>query len=200
MIEFGALAFFAAVALGAAAIGWSAIRAALAGFAAASLVYSVFIAIVLQRADTSQLPGLAAQHDQRASIVFGAGLVIDFAALALIIHFLTTRQMDAVAVALAFGAIIGAWVLLNMLFAIHYAHAYFLAAGEAPPLAFPGEGRRAFSDFVYFAFVTGMTFQVSDVAVTGATMRRLVLAHSLLAFLFNVFVLALSVNAVGSFI
>jgi uncharacterized membrane protein len=39
-----------------------------------------------------------------------------------------------------------------------------------------------------------MTFQVSDVQVTGKQMRRLVMAHGLVSFVFNVAILALIVN------
>lgn|SRR3990167_1753993 len=198
LTEIAALAAFAiASVLGGMAWGW--LKAALAGFSLAAILYAAGIASVLQRADESDLPALAARHDQRASFVLAAGLLLDFAALGLIILFLMTRTLDGVAVGLAALSIFAAWSLLNVLFAIHYAHVYFSdGAPDQPPLQFPGEGPRAFSDFAYFAFVIGMTFQVSDVAVIDSGMRRLVLAHSILAFLFNVFVLALAVNALGS--
>ncbi len=200
LIEFAALAVVViATSLGGPAWGW--LKSALAGFSLAALIYSLTIAFVLQRAKESELPTLAARHDQRAAFVLAAGLLLDFAALGLVIVFLTTRTTGAVAVFLAALSIFAAWVLLNMLFAIHYAHVYFsCGAREKPQLLFPGDGPRAFSDFIYFAFVTGMTFQVSDVAIVDSRLRRLVLAHSLLAFLFNVFVLALAVNALGDIV
>jgi uncharacterized membrane protein len=40
----------------------------------------------------------------------------------------------------------------------------------------------------------GKTCQVSDVQVAGRFWRRLVLAHGVVAFLFNTVVLALSIN------
>jgi Protein of unknown function (DUF1345) len=40
-------------------------------------------------------------------------------------------------------------------------------------------------DFLYFPFVIGMTEQVSDVTVRSKLMRRTVLAHGLLSFVFN---------------
>ncbi|MEK7265715.1 MAG: DUF1345 domain-containing protein, partial [Pseudomonadota bacterium] len=191
--------FILAACLGAMMWGW--LKSALAAFSIAALLYSSTIALILQRAKVNDLPVLAARHDQRAAFVLAAGLMIDFAALGLIVTFLETHTTGGVAVALAALSIFAAWVLLNMLFAIHYAHVYFScgARGE-PQLQFPGEDPRSFSDFVYFAFVIGMTFQVSDVAIVDSGMRRLVLAHSVLAFLFNVFVLALAVNALGSLI
>lgn len=197
-IELAALGAFAG---GAAlcAIEWDWLKSVLAGFSLASTFYVVTIAIVLQRASESDLPGLAARHDQRAAFVLFVGLVLDFAAMGLVVLFLTTLKMDGVAVALAALSILSAWILLNTLFAIHYAHIYFSASSRGiATLSFPGEAPRVFSDFLYFSFVIGMTFQVSDVAIADARLRRLVLAHSILAFLFNVFVIALAVNAVGS--
>ncbi len=200
LIELAALGAFA-LAAGASGFVWGWLKSVLAGFAFVSLAYSAAIALVLQGATPESLPTLAARHDQRASFVLVAGLLLDFAALGLVILFLTTRTMDGVAVGLAALSILGAWVLLNMLFAIHYAHMSFSCEcrGE-PQFAFPGTGPRVFSDFVYFAFVIGMTFQVSDIAIIDGGMRRLVLAHSVLAFLFNVFVLALAVNALGNLV
>lgn len=200
LIELAALGAFALVTV-ASGFMWGWLKSILAGFSFVSLAYSATIAFVLQRATAKDLPALAARHDQRASFVLVAGLVLDFAALGLVILFLTTRTMDGVDVGLAALSILGAWVLLNMLFAIHYAHVSFSCECRGDPqFAFPGAGPRAFSDFIYVAFVIGMTFQVSDVAIVDGGMRRLVIAHSVLAFLFNVFVLALAVNALGNFV
>ena len=200
LIEFAALATFAiAAGVSGLFLGW--LKSALSGFSFAALLYCATIAIVLQRANERDLPALSARHDQRAAFVLASGLFLDFAALGLIIAFLMTRLMDGVAAALAALSIFAAWVLLNMLFAIHYAHAYFSCRTEgSPQLQFPGDSPRAFSDFIYFAFVVAMTFQVSDVAILDGGMRRLVLSHSVLAFLFNVFVLALAVNALGNLV
>jgi uncharacterized membrane protein len=53
-------------------------------------------------------------------------------------------------------------------------------------------------DFVYFAFVIGMTSQVSDVGVTSKQIRRTVSAHGVLSFFFNVALVALTVNIAAS--
>ena len=99
-------------------------------------------------------------------------------------------------VALAAATILLSWFFMNTLFALHYAHAYYGTAdgGIAGGLAFPGEDQPDYWDFVYFSFVVGMTFQVSDVQVESRLLRRLVVAHGALAFFFNVGVLALAIN------
>lgn len=50
---------------------------------------------------------------------------------------------------------------------------------------------------MYFAFVLGMTFQVSDVQIASRAMRRFALLHSMLAFFFNVVIIALTVNIIA---
>ena len=65
---------------------------------------------------------------------------------------------------------------------------------------FPGSRDPDYLDFAYYAFVVGMTSQVSDVAVTSRQMRRLTLLHAALAFVFNISVLALSINIIASVI
>ena len=90
------------------------------------------------------------------------------------------------------------------MFAFHYAHRYYAGPhGECaavPPLHFPGGREPDYSDFAYYSFVVGMTSQVSDVAVTSQPMRRLTMLHGILAFLFNVAVLALAINIFASVI
>ncbi|MBE7417442.1 MAG: DUF1345 domain-containing protein [Ideonella sp.] len=104
-------------------------------------------------------------------------------------------------IALAMLALAASWLLLQTVFALHYAREYYrahgaTAAGHEPPrgLAFPGAHEPDYLDFLYFSTTVGMTSQVSDVAMPARSMRRLVLAHGLLSFAFNLIVLALAVN------
>jgi uncharacterized membrane protein len=82
------------------------------------------------------------------------------------------------------------------MFALHYAHEFYGEdEGSAGGLAFPGgDSTPDYWDFVYFAFVVGMTSQVSDVAITSREIRRTVTAHGIVSFVFNVALLALTIN------
>ena len=108
-------------------------------------------------------------------------------------------------VALAAATILLSWIFMNTMFALHYAHDYY-GEGEgtgdavAGGLNFPGGGAPTYSDFLYFAFVIGMTFQVADVAIESPGLRRVALAQGVLAFLFNVIVLALTINILAGMI
>jgi uncharacterized membrane protein len=92
---------------------------------------------------------------------------------------------------LAAATVLVSWTFVHTVFAQHYAHLWFLRMGG---LDFPDTPEPDIWDCVYFSFVIGMTFQVSDVQVTSREMRRLVLVHGLVSFLFNTVILALSVN------
>jgi uncharacterized membrane protein len=61
---------------------------------------------------------------------------------------------------------------------------------------FPGGAEPGPWDFLYYAFVVGMTAQVSDVQVFDTKMRRATLGHGVVSFFFNTVLIAMAVNAV----
>lgn len=102
------------------------------------------------------------------------------------------------AILVAAASILLSWAFLNTLFALHYAHGYYGDYGvQHEGLDFPGCDQPDYWDFAYFAVVVGMTCQVSDVQVTSRYLRRMVLIHGVIAFFFNVFIIAASVNIVA---
>jgi uncharacterized membrane protein len=104
-----------------------------------------------------------------------------------------------VALLIAAASIVLSWIFLNTLFALHYAHGYYGDYGKPHEgLDFPGGGEPDYWDFAYFAIVIGMTFQVSDVQVTSRYLRRMVLVHGIVAFFFNVCIVAVSVNILAA--
>jgi uncharacterized membrane protein len=105
---------------------------------------------------------------------------------------------------LTITALVSSWLLIHTVFAFHYAHRYYAGPRGEPAatasLQFPGGREPDYLDFAYYAFVVGMTSQVSDVAVASRSMRRLTMIHGILAFMFNIAVLALSINIIASVI
>lgn len=99
--------------------------------------------------------------------------------------------------------IVGSWLLVHTMFALHYAHCYYrddrdtASEGNAGGLDFPSDNEPDYWDFLYFSFVIGMTGQVSDVATTSRSMRRLALLHGVLSFFFNTVILAMSINIIA---
>ena len=116
----------------------------------------------------------------------------------------TGESPSAVQVTLAVLTIACSWIVAHVMFALHYAHRFYRDDPGTPEadatggLDFPGGEPPDYWDFLYFAFVIGMTSQVSDVQVTSRPMRRLVFWHGILSFAFYTIILALSINIVAS--
>src|SRR5262249_59324604 len=98
--------------------------------------------------------------------------------------------------------ILCSWFLVHTAFALHYAHEFYESAPRSKDrsLTFPGKAEPDYVDFLYFAFVLGTTSQTSDVAICSSAMRRLALAHGVIAFFFNTTLLALAVNIAAGLI
>lgn len=102
---------------------------------------------------------------------------------------------------LSVTALLLSWLLIQVLFAFHYARLYYsyhLGTTEhRAGLRFPGDKEPDYLDFAYYSFVVGMTSQVSDVAVLTRRMRRLTMVHGVLSFIYNIAILAMSINIIG---
>src|SRR5262249_13309386 len=108
----------------------------------------------------------------------------------------TNGRPGAMTILLVLGTLILAWLFGNAIYALHYAHLFYVAApggGDSGGLDFPGCDQPDYWDFVYFAFTLGMTFQTSDIAIRSARLRRIVTMHSLVAFVFNLGILAFTI-------
>lgn len=101
--------------------------------------------------------------------------------------------------ALAGITILLSWIFTQILMTAHYAREYYADPQAEGGMRFPEQKDEPdYLDFAYFAFTMGAACQTSDVSVTTRGMRRLVLAHTILAFLFNTTILALAVNVGAS--
>ncbi|MEO6548487.1 MAG: DUF1345 domain-containing protein [Ferruginibacter sp.] len=113
----------------------------------------------------------------------------------------TSPGMEGITIAISISGMLLSWMMVHTIFTFHYAHLYYGADRDdtpgKPALDFPGETKPDYIDFAYFSFVVGMTFQVSDVEIHSRTIRRTALAHSLLAFALNTFVVALTINLIA---
>ena len=92
-------------------------------------------------------------------------------------------------------AVASSWCLTQIVYALRYAHLYYHDDHEGiGGLEFPGGGRPSYLDFAYLSFTVGMCFQVSDVTISSRQIRRAVLGHSLLSFVYNTAILATAIN------
>ena len=158
--------------------------------------------------DTKQMPALAeAQRDGEWTIFWIAFLVSVVSFFAVMTELPDLKdlsgQQRVFRVAVVAATLILSWLLTHVVFALRYAHEWYAPRGEGRPrkgLEFPGDQQPDYMDFLYFSLVLGMTFQVSDVAITARKLRRLAALHGLIGFLFNATILALAVNLAAGFL
>jgi uncharacterized membrane protein len=98
------------------------------------------------------------------------------------------------------ATIVCSWLLVHTVFALRYAHVYYTEPEGGIDFKTQPRGTEDpdYLDFAYTAFTVGMTFQVSDTDITRREMRRQVLRHALISFLFGAVILATTVNVVAS--
>jgi uncharacterized membrane protein len=146
-------------------------------------------------------PEETAQHSQQESpsrawadaVLLGAAL----ASLRAVGAVLTVAAKDSGAVkyaeaALAVASVALSWVLVHTVYTLTYARLYY--AGTPGGVSFPGDEAPEYVDFAYLAFTLGMTFQVSDTALTSKAFRRAALHHAWLSFPLLTGIVAASVN------
>ncbi len=163
----------------------------------------VFLGSTLQmiiRAETRSMRQRARKEDESYwGLLLSGAAVAAVALIALAIELHAGKSGSMLEVVLAASSLLLTWMFLNTLFALHYAHEYYGdSGGKNSGLEFPGTKEPDYWDFIYFAFVIGMTFQVSDVQINERGIRRVALAHAVIAFFFNVVIIALSVNVLAS--
>lgn len=162
-----------------------------------------------RRATRDTIRRRARQHDEGKSAVLIVAIVSALTSLLAIgfeIHGAKDLgpERQALHVGLAVVTIVLSWAFVHMVFALHYAHEHFAETADGAEiqggLVFPGPGEPVYGDFLYFAYVIGMTGQTSDVAVASSELRRLALVQGVIAFFFNTVILALTINIAAGLI
>jgi uncharacterized membrane protein len=178
----------------------------LAAWDVVALVMTTFAWLIVLGAGPAETHHHAAKDDpgRRAVgvlVILTSG--VSLLATAVILRQARTCPLDFrwLFVVLCVLAVASAWLLTHSAYALRYAHLYYRDDDEGVGgLTFPGDAPPSYLDFAYFAFTIGMCFQVSDVSIPSRQIRRAVLGHAVLSFLYNTAILATAINlAVGVF-
>ena len=184
--------------LGSALSGLAPVRALLAGWDCGVLAYGATFLVVIRRTTLDRLRQVSAQLDEGRWAILGVTVAASLASLGAIVAELARVHGGPHAAwseALAGATVLLSWFFIHAVFATHYAHEFW-RDGEG--LLFPGNPAPDYPEFLYFSFCIAVASQVSDVTTQTAGMRRLVLAHSVVSYLFNAAVIALGVNIAAS--
>lgn len=167
------------------------------------LLYLALTAVKMPRLTAGFLREHAESEDEPAWVIFAVtfgAVVVAVVSLFLAINGAAGAD-KAIGVALALASVALGWLTIHTMAALHYAHRYWRPEGRhgdarAPHegLEFPSTDEPAGYDFLYFAFVIGMTAQTSDVQITSTAMRKLNLLHAVVSFFFNTVLVAAAVN------
>lgn len=167
-------------------------------------VYLVLIARRVPHLTGAYLQRNAAGTDEPAIIIFAVTLIA--VAVSIVSLFMALNGGDeetSFGLLLAFASVALGWLTIHTMAAMHYAHRYWSpqmghTEEDTHGLDFPATKEPGGYDFLYFAFVIGMTSQTSDVAITSTGMRKINLLHAIVSFFFNTVLVAAAVNAAVS--
>ncbi|MFJ3487912.1 DUF1345 domain-containing protein [Pseudomonas sp. NPDC090202] len=172
----------------------------------AAWLYMLLIMLRTCNSNAEDVRRIAEVEDENAGLVLMLVCIAALASLAAIVLELTgIKDMSDGDKALHYAftgvTIVGSWLLTGVIFSLHYARLFYTWDGEDAALRFAdGEQNPDYWDFLYFSFTLSVAVQTSDVGVATRAMRRVVLAQSLIGFLFNTSILGFSINiAAGLF-
>ncbi|HKX77160.1 MAG TPA: DUF1345 domain-containing protein [Novosphingobium sp.] len=199
------IATFAAVGLAARSTGISAgsADAVVVGFDAAAALFLVSLLPLFRDRGADVIRRHADANDaNRVLVLLVAGTITVVVMTAIAGELPAARHGDPFAIAKLIATLLLAWLFLNMVFALHYAHDFYRrddATGQdAGGIEFPGTKEPSYGDFAYFALTMGMTFQTSDCEITDRGMRAVAVLHSFVSYLFSIGVIAFTINALGA--
>ena len=165
----------------------------------------------MRECSVERMKALVDRQDEGQGLIVGLVLVACVASLASVGVELGLAKDEhglfkGLRVALAGFTVAASWFMVQLIFAVHYAHEFYSdddvpgVRGVAGGLGFPGGGEPDYWDFLHFAVVIGAAAQTADITFTEKRMRRIGTVHSLIAFTFNTVVLALSINLLAALV
>jgi uncharacterized membrane protein len=191
-------------------LSWS--SSAIIGWDAVCVAFLFLTTPVMVGQDSASMSAKAASQDEGQGVILGLVIIATAASLAAVAAELSlARAADGaekiMRVGLAAVTVAVSWAMMQLIFALHYAHGYYAsrATPENPDavaggLDFPGDEDPDYWDFVHFSVVIGVASQTADIAFTAKSLRRTGTLHGVAAFVFNTIVVALTINLVASLI
>jgi uncharacterized membrane protein len=187
-----------------ASVAWLAmpvVGSILLGWDLAVVIYLAWTWSTVWRLDPGDTAQLAKREDPSTPVaelaILGAGIAaLAAVGFALVRASHATGGLKAYLVTIGLLSVVLSWAVVHTVFALRYARAYYsepvggIQFNEAEP---PN-----YTDFAYYSFTVGMTFQVADTNITLRTIRRTTLHHALLSYLFGSVLLGLVINVVAT--
>ncbi len=173
------------------------------GWDAAALAFLMTVWPIILRADGPNAQQLATREDEtrgsaRLLLVGASAASLLGVGFALILAGREGGAQRVLLIGVAVLTVVLSWTVVNTVYALRYADLHYRSKATGIDFAdSAGQERPTYRDFAYVAFTIGMCYQVSDTAVRDRRIRRTVLAHALLSYLFGVVIVGGSVNLIA---
>ena len=182
-------------------VAWQ--HALLIGFDMGSALFLLSLLPLFRQCETADMRKHAAQNDANRVLLLVITAVVTLVILVAVALELSAKGKPSGAVILLVVATLAlTWLFTNTVYALHYAHIYYLANpekdGDLGGVDIPDTPEPDYWDFLYFAYTLGMTFQTSDSDIKSRHLRRVATLHCLIAFVFNIGIVAFTINVLGS--
>ena len=176
--------------------------AGVAGWDAAAVTFLVAVWRIILRADSSHAERLATREDETRgsadALLVGASVAsLLGVGFALISARRESGPVQVLLISVAILTVVLSWTVVNAVYTLRYADLDFASRAQGLAFGDPAGSKPDYRDFAYVAFTIGMTYQVSDTTVRDPRIRRTVLAHALLSYLFGVVIVGGSVNLIA---
>ena len=173
----------------------------MAGFDVATLVFLGSLLPLLGVHDPRRLAAYAEQNDANRLFMLVMALILSTVVTAVVaIELSAGSRLSGWDKGLILATLLLSWLSANTIYALHYAHLYYSkqAGALGKGLDFPGDTPPDYFDFFHFALILGMTFQTADIDITSQRIRRIATLHCFTAFIFNLGVVAFTINMLAS--
>jgi uncharacterized membrane protein len=184
---------------------WSALSRVLVCWNCGVGLFLVLIFVWMTGLTAQQICSRYIEEDESAPIILVVVIVAALLSLVAIVQPLATiKQVSGTErighFALATLTLVSSWILVPTMFTTHYADMFYSVKEENRPLLFPGTSMPVFWDFAYFSFTIAAACQTADVSTRNADVRKAVIAHTLISFLFNASILGFAINVTAGLI
>ena len=177
--------------------------AVLCAWDATALAFLASVWPTIIRVDGARTEELATREDLSREIArlvllvaSGASVVAVVLAIVRARHEVGTDRWTLVAIAAA--TVVVSWTAVNTVFLLRYADLYYATSPGGVDFADVDRADQPdYRDFAYLAFTIGMCYQVSDTTLRDRRIRRTVITHALMSYVFGVVIIATGVNIVA---
>lgn len=180
---------------------WARLTRVLIAWNTFSVLFLILVFVWMVGKTAKEIGARYAQEDEAAAVILLVVIVAALLSLIAIVAQLASIKSAAgheriFHIGLAALTVATSWLLVGTMFTLHYADLFYRArsASEEKPLSFPRTALPTFSDFAYFSFTIAAACQTSDVSTAQGTIRRVVLAQTIVSFVFNLAILGFAIN------